>query len=58
MKKQFVIFRCETDNCWVVAATNPSLKNPDVFFGVAECPDEQTSKVVLAALRLREKTKK
>ena len=51
--KEYIIFRCDHDNSTVVSVREPKF-GPDVFLGVAECPDMHTACVVMAALRARE----
>ncbi len=52
--KEYIIFRCDHDNSTVVSVRDPS-RGESVYIGVAECPGMHTARVVLAALRARER---
>ena len=54
--KQYIIFRCDHDNSTVVSVREVS-RGDDVFVGVAEVPDMHTARVVVEALRARERGK-
>jgi hypothetical protein len=51
--KQYIIFRCEKDDCWVVSV----MMQNHIAKGVAECSDEHTARVVMDALQQREEAR-
>ena len=48
--RRYLIFYCSQDPCWIVAVD----QGDDVWLGVAECPELETARTVLEAMRLRE----
>ena len=52
-KNNYIIFRCDKDDCWIVSVEAPE-RGSHVYLGVAECPDKITAGAVFDALRLRE----
>lgn len=52
-REALIIFHCVKDGCWIVARRRDAASEDDVYIGIAECPDEATTKAVRDGLQLR-----
>ncbi len=57
MTREWMIFHCDHDDCWIVSVRGLTPYPDDILLGVAEGPDKPTAMAVLDAMRERDKRK-